>query len=60
LGSGFGLYQPIFEFAKSKGLPMIGFKSSREVENHFRSGDSATGDTLYPEIDDTDRYHRAF
>ncbi|PIP72239.1 MAG: hypothetical protein COW89_07515 [Nitrospinae bacterium CG22_combo_CG10-13_8_21_14_all_47_10] len=59
-GSGFSLYQPIFEFAKSKGLPLIGLKSTREVENHFRSGDAAPGDTLYPEIDDTDPYHRAF
>ncbi len=59
-GSGFGLYQPIFEFAKSKGLPLIGLKSNRKVENHFRSGDAAPGDTLYPEIDETDPYHRAF
>ncbi len=59
-GSGFGSYQPIFEFAKSKGLPLIGLKSNREMENHFRSGDAAPGDTLYPEIDETDPYHRAF
>lgn len=59
-GRGFELYQPIFEFAKSTGLPLIGLKSSRDVENHFRSGDAAPGDTLYPEIDDTDPYHRAF
>jgi hypothetical protein len=56
----FELYKPIFEFARSKNLPLIGLKSSREVENHFRSGDSAPGDTLYPEIDETDPYHRAF
>lgn len=59
-GGGFDLYQPIFEYAQSKGLPLIGLKSSHEVENHFRSGDTAPGDTLYPEIDDTDPYHRAF
>jgi len=59
-GGGFGLYQPIFEFAKSRSLPLIGLKSAREVENHFRSGDPAPGNTLYPEIDDTDPYHRAF
>jgi len=59
-GGGFGLYQPIFEFAKAKGLPLIGLKSTRAVENSFRSGDTAPGDTLYPEIDDTDPYHRAF
>ncbi len=59
-GSGFELYKPIFEFARSKNLPLIGLKSSRKVESHFRSGDSAPGDTLYPEIDETDPYHRAF
>ena len=59
-GSGFELYKSIFEFARSKNLPLIGLKSSRKVENHFRSGDSAPGDTLYPEIDETDPYHRAF
>ena len=59
-GGGFGLYQPIFEFAKSITLPLIGLKSSRKTEKYFRSGDPAPGDTLYPEIDDTDPYHRAF
>jgi uncharacterized iron-regulated protein len=59
-GGGFGLYQPIFRFAKSHSLPLIGLKSAREVENHFRAGDPAPGNTLYPEIDDTDPYHRAF
>jgi uncharacterized iron-regulated protein len=59
-GGGFGLYQPIFEFAKSQNIPLIGLKSTREMENHFRAGDSAPGDTLYPAIDDTDPYHRAF
>ncbi len=59
-GEGFSLYQPIFEFSKSRNLPLIGLKPTRAVENHFRAGDAAPGDTLYPEIDDTDPYHRAF
>ena len=59
-GGGFGLYQPIFEFAKSHKLPLIGLKSSRAVERQFRAGDPAPHNTLYPEIDDTDPYHRAF
>ena len=59
-GKGFNLYQPIFEFAQSKNLPLIGLKSTREVENTFRAGDPAPGDKLYPEIDETDPYHRAF
>ena len=59
-GEGFGLYQSIFNFAKSHNLPLIGLKPTREVENHFRAGDPAPGNTLYPEVDDTDPYHRAF
>lgn len=59
-GSGFGLYQPIFEFAKSHKLPLIGLKPTRKVENHFRTGDPAPDNTLYPEIDETDPYHRAY
>jgi len=59
-GEGFGLYQSIFNFAKSHNLPLIGLKPTRKVENHFRAGDLAPGNTLYPEIDDTDPYHRAF
>ena len=59
-GKGFNLYRPIFEFAQSKNLPLIGLKSTREVENTFRAGDPAPGDKLYPEIDETDPYHRAF
>ena len=59
-GGGFGLYQPIFEFARSHNLPLIGLKSTRAVEKSFRSGDPAPGDALYPEIDETDPYHRAF
>jgi hypothetical protein len=30
------------------------------VKNHFCSGDAAPGNTLYPELDDTDPYHRVF
>ena len=59
-GEGFGLYQSIFNFAKSHNLPLIGLKPTLKVENHFRAGDPAPGNTLYPEIDDTDPYHRAF
>ena len=59
-GGGFDLYQPIFEFAKSNRIPLIGLKSSQKVEKSFRSGDPAPDDTLYPEIDYTDPYHRAY
>ena len=59
-GSGFSLYQPIFEFAKTRGLPLIGLKSSRKVEDHFRAGDPAPGNKLYPEIEYNDIYHKNF
>lgn len=59
-GSGYQLYQPIFEFARTNQLPLIGLKSSRQVENSFRSGDPAPENTFYPELDDQDPYHRAY
>ena len=59
-GTGYRLYQPIFDFARTKNLPLIGLKSSRDVENSFRSGDPAPNGTFYPELDDKDPYHRAF
>jgi uncharacterized iron-regulated protein len=59
-GSGYKLYQPIFEFARTNRLPLIGLKSTRKVENSFRSGDPAPDNTYYPELDDTDPYHRAY
>ena len=59
-GTGYRLYQPIFDFARTKNLPLIGLKSSRDVEDSFRSGDPAPNGTFYPELDDKDPYHRAF
>jgi uncharacterized iron-regulated protein len=59
-GSGYRLYQPIFDFARANQLPLIGLKSSRKVENSFRSGDPAPENTFYPELDDQDPYHRAY
>ncbi|MEK9629039.1 MAG: ChaN family lipoprotein [Nitrospinota bacterium] len=59
-GTGYKLYQPIFDFARSKNIPLIGLKSSRHVENSFRSGDPAPDGTFYPELDDQDPYHKAF
>ena len=41
-------------------LPLIGLKSTREVENSFRSGDPAPDGTFYPELNEQDPYHRAF
>ncbi|MBC8285812.1 MAG: ChaN family lipoprotein [Nitrospinae bacterium] len=59
-GTGYKLYQPIFDFAHTNKLPLIGLKSTREVENSFRSGDPAPNGAFYPELDDQDPYHRAF
>ena len=59
-GSGYQLYQPIFDFARTNQLPLIGLKSTRKVENSFRSGDPAPDNTFYPELDDQDPYHRAY
>ena len=59
-GPGYKLYQPIFDFAHTLKLPLIGLKSTREVENSFRSGDPAPDGTFYPELNEQDPYHRAF
>tara|TARA_A100001037_G_C15081169_1_gene604325 strand:- start:140 stop:1270 length:1131 start_codon:yes stop_codon:yes gene_type:complete len=59
-GPGYRLYQPIFDFARTNNLPLIGLKSSRDVEDSFRSGDPAPNGTFYPELDEKDPYHRAF
>jgi len=59
-GTGYKLYQPIFDFARTRKLPLIGLKSTREVENSFRSGDPAPDGTFYPELNEQDPYHRAF
>ena len=59
-GTGYKLYQPIFDFAHSHKLPLIGLKSTRKVENSFRSGDPAPDGTFYPELNEQDPYHRAF
>lgn len=59
-GSGYQLYQPIFDFARTNQIQLIGLKSSRKVENSFRSGNPAPDNTFYPELDDQDPYHRAY
>jgi uncharacterized iron-regulated protein len=59
-GSGYQLYQPIFDFARINQIKLIGLKSSRKLENSFRSGDPAPDNTFYPEMDDQDPYHRAY
>ena len=59
-GTGYKLYQPIFDFAHAHKLPLIGLKSTNEVENSFRSGDPAPDGTFYPELNEQDPYHRAF
>ena len=58
-GHGYTLYQPIFEFMKEHRLPLIGLKSSKEDEDRFRKADPSD-DSMFPEIDFDDRYHRPF
>jgi uncharacterized iron-regulated protein len=55
-GPGYNLYAPIFDFLKERKVPLIGLKSSRETEDHFRKDEM--GD--YPEMDFNDVYHRAY
>ena len=57
-GSGIKIYQPIFDAIKELSIPLIGLKSTREMESAFRAGDPAPGASFYPELDETDPYHR--
>ncbi len=57
-GQGFSLYQPIFEYLKGNAIPLIGLKSSHEMEQKFREG--GPGQEGLPEIDTQDKYHRAY
>ena len=57
-GRGLGLYQPIFEFIQANAIPLIGLKTSREMEQLFRDG--GPGQPGLPEIDTQDEYHRAY
>ena len=59
-GKGYQLYQPIFDFAHTHKLPLIGLKSIRKVENSFRAGDPAPDGTFYPEMNEKDPFHKAF
>lgn len=55
-GTGFKLYQSIFEFIKENRLPLIGLKSSKETEARLRKGYTQVN---FPEMDENDIYHRA-
>lgn len=57
-GHGYSLYQPIFDFIKEHSIPLIGLKSSREMEQKLRDG--GPGQEGLPEIDAQDAYHRAY
>lgn len=56
-GEGYKLYQPIFNYAKANGLPLIGLKSSTETENRLRKGYTQVN---FPELDENDIYHRKY
>ncbi len=55
-GPGYELYQPIFDYLKEHNIPLIGLKSSKETEGHFRKGEMGE----YPEMNFNDEYHRAY
>ncbi|GJL77041.1 MAG: hypothetical protein NPINA01_00300 [Nitrospinaceae bacterium] len=59
-GPGYPLYRPIFDFARKNAIPIIGLKSSRETEALFRNEDSTLNSGSFPELDESDDYHRAF
>jgi len=59
-GPGYKLYQPILDFLKENSIPLIGLKSSRETEALFRKVGTKTSPGSFPEIDESDIYHKTF
>jgi uncharacterized iron-regulated protein len=58
-GPSYALYQPIFDLIKSRGVPLLALKSSREMEDLFRTGEPAPWPARFPDIDEGDAFHRA-
>lgn len=58
-GPSYSLYQPIFDHLKKQNIPLLALKSSRHMENLFRSGGAAPWPVKFPEIDEDDVHHRA-
>lgn len=61
-GRGYKWYQPIFDYLKENRVPLFGLKSSRETEARLRTEglNSASTSELFPEIDESDVYHKAY
>jgi len=57
-GSGFKMYEPIFDYLHQHSIPLLGLKSGRELENRFRN--EGPGQVDFPEIDTEDPYHRPY
>lgn len=57
-GSGYRLYQTIFEFMRTQNIPLLGLKSSRPAEQLLRDG--GLHQTGLPEIDADDVHHKAY
>jgi len=58
-GPSYALYQPIFDHLRRNNIPLLALKSSRYMENLFRSGGEAPWPVRFPDIDETDVHHRA-
>lgn len=57
-GPGYQLYQPIFDFMRTRNISLLGLKSSRETEQLLRDG--GLHQTGLPEIDADDVHHKAY
>ena len=54
------IYEPIFRYLRENRLPLFGLKSSTAIESRFRREDPVSPNSGFPEIDDSDAYHKAF
>lgn len=58
-GPSYNLYRPIFDHLKQHGIPLLALKSSRYMEDLFRTGDPPPWPARFPKIDADDALHRA-
>ncbi len=57
-GMKYEIYQPIFDYLKEQGIPVVGLKSSKALEAAFKNGAFYFGDTNFSDMAFQDIHHR--
>ncbi|MEC7641389.1 MAG: ChaN family lipoprotein [Nitrospinota bacterium] len=60
-GNTYKIYQPIFDYLKETGIPLLGLKSTEETQNRLRRDglDITNSEHIFPEMDLDDVHHKA-